>query len=261
MIHNPGDPKPPYQEIAAIPGWFHRMDMEVFRLLLLTTEDRLGGGDLAELGVYLGKSASLIGWGKRPGETFTVIDLFGEDAPAERNQAENQASYADLTQEAFEKHYLTVHDTLPVVIRGPSSTIVDHAEHGTHRFVHVDASHLYTHVVDDIAAVRKLLKPGGVVVFDDYRSSHTPGVAAAVWRATAEDLRPFALTGNKLYATFDDSEPWRDVLAGWLTGRSHWRYEVHEIAGNQVLRVVPPPAKPKPKPAPAPRRKRLWRRG
>ena len=258
-------PRPPYKAIDEIPGWFQRMDMEIFKQLLDRTGERLGGGDLAELGAYLGKSAALIGWAQQPGETFTVIDLFEQEASAEENRAENQDQYAELSQEAFEKYYLTVNDTLPNVVRGPSATIVDHAAHGTHRFVHIDASHLYEHVVEDIAAARTLLKPGGVVVFDDFRAPHTPGVAAAVWRATTEDLRPFAVTMNKLYATFDDSQPWFDALTGWLDARSFWRYEVQQVAGHQVARVMRPPGKPKPQPADAPAPesapKRWWRRG
>src|ERR1700712_596547 len=143
MTETPADARPPYRQIEDIPGWFLRMDMEVFSQLLEQTENRLGGGDLAELGAYLGKSAALIGWGQQPGETFTVIDLFEEEATAAENRAENEDQYAELSQEAFEKYYLTVHDTLPVVVRGPSSSIVDHAAHGTHPFVHVHASHPY----------------------------------------------------------------------------------------------------------------------
>ena len=164
----------PYKQIEAIPGWFRRMDMELFRLLLDATEEHLGGGDLAELGAYLGKSAALMGCSLQPGETFTVIDLFSAEATTDDNQSENEEQYAELSQEAFEGYYRTVHDELPVVVRAPSEEIVQHAAHGTHRFVHIDASHLYEHVVADIAAARTLLKPGGVVVFDDYRAAAHP---------------------------------------------------------------------------------------
>ncbi len=238
--------RPPYAAIQALPGWFQRVDMELFAQLLRHTGSQLGGGDLAELGAYLGKSAVLIGWGQQPGETFTVVDLFEEEATAEENRAENEEQYAELSQEAFERNYLSIHDTLPVVVRGPSASVVDHAAHGTHRFVHIDASHLYEHVVEDIAAARTLLKPGGVVVFDDYRAAHTPGVAAAVWRATAEDLRPFAVSMSKLYATFDDSGPWFDALQGWLEQRSYWRHEVQQVAGQPLLRVMRPAGKAAP---------------
>jgi predicted O-methyltransferase YrrM len=239
MVDQPAAARPPYRRIEEIPGWFQRMDMELFKQLLDLTRDRLGGGDLAELGVYLGKSAALIGWGQQPGETFTVVDLFEQSAEEAANRSENDEQYTSLTQQAFERHYLSVHDRLPTVVRGLSSSIVDHATHGTHRLVHVDASHLYEHVVQDIASARTLLKPGGVVVFDDYRAPHTPGVAAAVWRATAEDLRPFALTANKLYAAFDDSQPWSDLVHGWVE-QSFWRPEVQRIAGHDVVRLRKP---------------------
>ena len=235
----------PYKKIEEIPGWFRRMDMELFRLLLDSTEERLGGGDLAELGAYLGKSAALIGCSLQPGETFTVIDLFSAPSTSEDNQSENEEQYAELSQEAFEGYYRTVHDELPVVVRAPSQEIVDHAAHGTHRFVHIDASHLYEHVVEDIAAARTLLKPDGVVVFDDYRAPHTPGVGAAIWRETTKDLKPFAVTQNKLYATFGDADPWLGQVKDWLEDGSSWRMEVQQVVGRELVRVRRPAPKPK----------------
>ena len=44
----------PYKKIEEIPGWFRRMDMELFRLLLDSTEEHLGGGDIAELTQNIG---------------------------------------------------------------------------------------------------------------------------------------------------------------------------------------------------------------
>jgi predicted O-methyltransferase YrrM len=224
------------EQVAAVPGWFQPYDVDLFRLLLEETHARLGPGDLAELGVYLGKSAMLIGGYVRPGETFTVVDLFGDEAAAEGNAEENADQYADLSRAAFERWYLTVHDTLPSVVEGPSESIVDHAEAGAHRFVHVDASHLYVHVRADVEAARKLLRPEGVVVFDDYRSEHTPGVAAAVWQSLDQGLSPFALSPVKMYATFGDPAPWRDVVLAWAA-TSRWQSELQEIAGRAVVRL------------------------
>lgn len=224
------------EQIGAIPGWFQPYDVDLFRLLLNETHERLGQGDLAELGVYLGKSAVLIGGHQHAGETFTVVDLFGEDAAGAANAEENDDQYAGLSRSAFEGWYLSVHDSLPTVIQGPSESIVEHATAGTHRFVHVDASHLYEHVTADIEAARTLLAPDGIVVFDDYRSEHTPGVAAAVWQGLGSGLRPFALSPVKLYATFGDADRWYDVVREWADG-SRWAAERQEIAGHPVLRL------------------------
>lgn len=221
-------------QVAAIPGWLQDYDVDLFRLLLARTAET--GGDLAELGVYLGKSAVLIGSSLAEGEQFTVVDLFGAEAGDEANQSENLDQYDGLSREAFEAHYRDVHGDLPVVVAGPSVAIVDHAPHGTHRFVHVDAGHLFDNVVEDIAAARTLLRPDGVVVFDDIRSEHTPGVAAAVWRATADGLHPFAITPVKLYATFGDPAPWVSLVREWV-GTTRWHHEVQQVAGESLVRV------------------------
>ena len=221
-------------QIDAIPGWFQDYDVDMFRLLLDRTAEN--GGDLAEMGTYLGKSAVLIGGSLRPGERFTVVDLFGSQAGDNANQAENDAHYEGLTRRAFEQYYQAVHGDLPHVVTGLSRSVVDHARHGAHRFVHVDAGHLFDNVVEDIEAARTLLKADGVVVFDDFRSEHTPGVSAAVWRATDAGLRPFAVTPVKLYATFGDPEPWFGAVLDWVQ-RSRWSHEVQSIAGGDVVRV------------------------
>jgi predicted O-methyltransferase YrrM len=224
-------------QVMAVPGWFGGMDVEAFRSLLAESAAWGSGGDLAELGVYHGKSAVLIGSYLAPGEIFTVIDLFGANAEGAANSRENTEQYLNLTRTQFETAYEGIHGELPVVVQGLSSAITDHASHGTHRFVHIDASHLYENVVQDLAAARTLLKPDGVVVLDDYRTEHTPGVAAAAWQAVGKGLHPFLLTPAKMYATWGDPEPWQKAVDDWLNGRSDDFREQQLIGGNQVTRV------------------------
>lgn len=229
------------EKLARIPGWLAVRDAELLRWVLADQTAQGLRGDLAELGVYLGKSACLIGDHVQEGEVFTVIDLFGAPADGAGNVGENADAYPDLTQAAFEAHYRSVHPGLPVVVRGPSSDIVRHARAGAHRFVHVDASHLYEHVRGDVAAARELLGADGVVVFDDFRNAHTPGVAAAVWQeVTLGELHVLALTENKLYAAWDDPGPRADRLARWLDEQG-WPWERQEISGRPVVRVGPQP--------------------
>jgi hypothetical protein len=85
-----------------------------------------------------------------------------------------------------------------------------------------------------------------------------------VWQATTQDLRPFAVTVNKLYATFDDSQPWIDVLTQWLDEREFWRREIQQVSGRPLLRVRRPPKghqRQAARPGAAPARRRWWRRG
>lgn len=234
----------PVRTINDIPGWFTWTDQQLFRYFLGLAAPQ-EPGDLVELGVYMGKSAALIGEYQRPGERFVVCDLFNSESDL-ANNIENTRSYRQLTRESFENNYRAVRGDLPEVVEGLSSTITEHVEPGRARFVHIDASHLYEHVVTDIDSAMTMLAPHGVVVFDDIQSPHTPGVAAAVWAAVGDRrLSPVCISPSKLYAVVNDPEPAREGLQTWLTRFGRLLWESQRIAGLEVLRIWPPkPAAP-----------------
>lgn len=236
------------EQIDAIIGHFLHPDIDLFRVLLDETA-RAGAGDLAELGVLYGRSAVLIGASTQEAEVFTVVDLFESAASDAANQSENADSYPGLSRRAFEAAYGTVLPDLPVVIQGLSHTIADHARHGTHRFIHVDASHLHEHVARDIEVSRTLLREQGVIVLDDIREEHTPGVAAAAWQAVVTtDLRPFAISPHKLYATFGEPAPFHEAVLAWAdrTGQPHEVQVVNDLPLARLWhrRGVVPPSHP-----------------
>ena len=255
-----------------VKGWFYPKDQAVLTWLL-DRQDRLEPpGDLLELGCYLGKSAILIGGHQRAGETFTVCDLFDAETSDSANRNENATSYATLTRRAFEGNYLVFHEALPTIVQATTDQITKHVSPGTCRLVHIDASHLWEHVKGDIESAQQLLRPDGLLVCDDYRTEHTPGVAAAVWSAVANNgLKPICVTGNKLYGTWGDPAPVQDDLVEWLRSFHPRLPEYQNILGNPVVRVCrwsnPPLPRPTPRtgelpgdsPAPVPVTKR-WAR-
>ncbi|MFJ1703047.1 class I SAM-dependent methyltransferase [Kitasatospora sp. NPDC088346] len=247
-----------------VPGWFFKTDQEVFGWLLTRQAERGISGDLLELGTYLGRSAITLGGHLQEGETFTVCDLFDSDAPDEQNSAEMAMSYRKtLTRQAFEANYLAFHDTLPTVIQAPTSVLAEgRIPDASCRFIHIDASHLYEHVAGDVQVARAALAKDGVVVFDDYRAEHTPGVSAAVWEAVfAFGLRPLLLTPEKFYGTWGDPQDIeRDLLERDWRGEG-FRMDEDVIAGTRILRLAydwpqapPAPARPAPPRRSAPRR-------
>lgn len=220
--------------LEQIPGWFWPADQRLFDWFL--SQD--GPGDLLELGAYLGKSAVLIGRHLREGERFTVCDLFESEAPDAANDAETTRSYSTLTRRRFEENYLGFHDTLPEIVHGPTSEILIHVKPDSCRFVHVDASHLYAHVRQDVLAARTVLRADGVVVFDDYRSEHTPGVSLAVWEAVSNlGLAPICVSTQKLYATWGDAEAYRARLLAWLEAEPELWHAVDELGDQRLVRV------------------------
>jgi hypothetical protein len=205
--------KPLPGQLDDVRGWFPPLDQVLFQTLLTHQEERGESGDLLELGAYMGKSAIFLGRHLQEGEKFTVCDLFESEAPDGANLAETTKSYSTLTRDAFEANYLSFHDELPRVLQAPSSVVPGEVEPKTCRFVHVDASHLYEHVHGDIGAAQEALLPGGIVVLDDFRSEHTPGVSVAAWEAVLNrGLRPICLSTQKMYATWDDPEPFQDTV-------------------------------------------------
>lgn len=221
-----------------VPGWFPVLDQLLFDWFLNRQETAEMRGDLLEVGVYMGKSAIFVGRHQQPGERYTVCDLFEGDAPDDANQAESTKSYSALTRRVFEHNYLSFHDELPRVLQGPSSVVSGEVEARSCRFVHIDASHLYEHVHGDIGAARELLLPDGIVVLDDFRSEHTPGVSIATWEAVLNrGLRPICLSTQKLYGTWGDPEPVQEELLAMVRQRSDCHLSVQEAAGHRIVRL------------------------
>jgi len=223
--------------IEEVAGWFSPLDQLLFTWFLRGQCEE-PPGDLVELGVYLGKSAILVGGHLRPGDRFVVCDLFEAPADEDENRRECEGTYPGLKRSAFEDNYLMFHERLPVIVQGQTSTILDHVGSGACRFAHVDASHLYEYVARDVDSVRAMLRPTGVAVFDDFRAEHAPGTAAAVWEAVfGKGLRPICFTRNKLYGTWGDAAPMYNALIGWLTGQTGIRWDQHQISDHRLLRL------------------------
>jgi hypothetical protein len=222
-----------------IPGWFFAQDQALISWFL-ERQNRLAiRGDLLELGAYLGKSAILLGRYLVDDQRLTVCDLFEDPAQDHDNDQEMRQYRSTLTRLAFERNYLAFHTALPSIVHGPSSTISSHVAPGSCRFAHVDASHLYEHVEADIRACRIAMLAEGLLVCDDFRAAHTPGVAAAVWGAvTSGDLRPICLSDSKFYGTWGDPGPVHAELIAWLETFGPHTFETQRIAGGTVLRIA-----------------------
>jgi len=192
-----------YQRLSAVPGWFRSTDQHVFSWLLGFQNRKKWEGTLLELGTYLGKSAILLGDFLKDAEKFVVCDLFDEVATADDVSDKERSDYRGLSQAKFEDNYLQFHSQLPEIIRDFSSKISQVLPNNTCRFVHIDGSHEYEHVSVDADSAKNLLSQIGVVAFDDYRSAHTPGVAATVWKNVLDSgLQPICITGAKFYGTW-----------------------------------------------------------
>lgn len=200
-----------------VPGWLHPTDAMLLNAINDAQHKHGIGGDVLEIGVYKGKSAILLGWFPRDGERLVVCDVFegaaGVDA---ENSAENAAYYDGLDRAEFESNYLRFHRELPVIHPFPSEHLGEYVAAGSCRLVHIDGSHAFDVVREDIALAKRSLGPGGIVAIDDWSSAHVPGVAMAFWQEFDKgDLVPLAFTSGKFYATWDPHGVTADELATW----------------------------------------------
>lgn len=224
----------------SIPGWLYPEDILIFQEINDVQGQDDVRGDLLEIGVYQGKSAILMGYFTRFDERLVVCDLFESPAKTSENRSENQLWYANLTRGLFEANYLRFHPELPSLVACPSTHLIRKARlKRNFRLVHIDGSHLYSIVQKDLHIARRLLIRNGIVVIDDYRSVHTPGVAAAAWQEVISgDLIPFCLTPMKMYATWDQSHVrYRKHLRSWAERRRDLVLESDTVLARELLRL------------------------
>jgi SAM-dependent methyltransferase len=227
-----------------VEGWFVRLDADLFSAVDRWQRDAGVTGDLLEIGAYQGRSAILLGFLAREGEQLVICDLFEDQEPTATTTGD-RGLYDALQRTRFERNFLRFHDALPLIHQTPSRDLEPRLAGGTFRFVHIDGSHLFDPVVSDIALSRRLVAPGGVVVLDDWCTPRMPGVAAAAWDAILhEELRPFAFTGDKLYASWSaDPFPDASTVADWFSGDPAVLAELHEVDGHEMVRFHTPRAR------------------
>ena len=230
------------KRVDEVEGWFPAGDRVAFSIFGELQEKNDVRGHLLEIGVFFGKSAILLGFLQRPDEEFVVCDLFEDPAHDELNQREMAASYhsRSLTRTGFEENYLKFHATLPQIEQRPSGELKADALPSPMRFIHVDGSHMYDHARSDLLLSRELLGDNGVVVIDDYRTAHTPGVAAATWQAVInEGFIPLCVTHQKMYGTWNrwDADLLQQLHQAWAE-HPKMMAKTSEVAGTRFLRLL-----------------------
>lgn len=233
--------RPYWQSRRSIGGAFTDIDFILFDKIL-NLQAGQAPGDLLEIGVLRGRSAVVVGLHAGSDE-FIACDVFEESGVDEANTRENKISYGNLTRLSFESNYKRFVSTSPRIIQGLSSVLPEHVTPGSLRFAHIDGGHLYEVVRDDLINVERLLSDDGVVVLDDFRAVHTPGVAASVWAAVANTgLVPFCLSESKFYGSWNAELAASHLaeMSEWIGGYPEVNAGTQRIADHEVLIIGSP---------------------
>lgn len=227
-----------YKSTSKIPGWLSFHDAAVIELILSNQSEQKAIGNLLEIGVYAGKSAILIGSHARTEEEFHVCDIFNESTDS-KNSEEILQSYKNLSRLTFEENCLEFLGALPIIHQCLSLELASRLDSSDFRFIHIDGSHLYEHVVKDLNFAISVVNPHvGVIAVDDFRAQHTVGVALAVWQAILEgEVIPLVMTPAKIYLSrpgisFDINE--------FKTRLESLKIQsvFEDILGNRVVRTL-----------------------
>jgi len=227
-----------FQSTKRIAGWVSYFDAAIFLILLSRDQTKSNAGNLLEIGVFEGKSAVLLGQNLTLGDEFHVCDIFDGETDA-KNELEIQTSYPGLSREKFEYNMMSVLGTLPVIHQCQSTKLKSILGSKLFRFIHIDGSHLYHHVIEDLRyASESVVQDVGIIVVDDFRAQHTIGVAAAVWEMIITgNLVPFAITPAKMYLVKPNSIIDRDHFTKNLT-RFQISWVEEEFLGHKVIRTI-----------------------
>jgi hypothetical protein len=205
-----------FPAINKLPGWFSKHDYLAFNYILKTQFDQGNSGDTLEIGAYAGKSAVLIGLNTKENESFHVCDVFATPEDLE-NAEEIGRSYANLSREIFEANYLSFFEKLPVIHECLSSELKIRLKKSRFRFIHIDGSHLYKNVKEDLDFAVAHIHKDGVIAIDDFRSEHTFGVARATWDlVNLGRLIPILMTPAKIYLAPKESKFENDHMASYF---------------------------------------------
>ena len=175
----------------SIDGWFFPLDQLIF-FELASLQNRLNiTGDMCEIGVWKGKSLTLLSLLKAKEERLFGFDLFVDD-----HQALTEANLAQFG----------CSDNV-ILKKGLTSDIgaanLDAMFETALRFLHIDAGHEYHEVLEQLELFVPLASDQAVISMDDYQDREFPGIEAAVLDFAERDrprrFVPFVAGGNKMY--------------------------------------------------------------
>lgn len=228
-----------FKDLRSINGWFSKHDFLVMQTILEMQNQLDSLGDVLEIGAYHGKSSVLLGLQLKSDEKLILCDVF-EKADDEKNRNENDKSYFDLKSDFLVSNLLKYGiSNYQLVIKNSNELHPDDFPQDI-RFIHIDGSHLFEYVKNDLNLACEIISQEyGVIALDDFRSQHTIGVQVAIWQEVLEKQRfkPIMITPCKMYLVHKDSKfdltDLQNQLSKYHVATEHIRFE-----GFHLLRTL-----------------------
>jgi predicted O-methyltransferase YrrM len=171
----------------SIDGFMAESNAAIWDCLLSFQRERCIQGDLLEIGVFKGRSASILCQHRRPEEELLLVDY---------------SSFIEVAQQ----NLAALFTTGVRFLKSKSSDLWRHADlmskRRRFRWIHIDGEHTGQAVINNLQLATDLLCDEGLICVDDFFSPAYPQISAAVfhWLFTRPFELEFILCGeNKVY--------------------------------------------------------------
>ena len=224
------------ESLPRIDGWLHATTALAIVETLWLQERHGIDGNLAEIGVFRGKSLLALAAGARGSETIHAIDVF--DTPAEQTgPADYDATaYGQGNKEAF---LANVREFFPsariaILVRNSTELRGRESEFGLERLrlLSIDGGHTRSVTLNDLQIADACIGDAGICCLDDVFNVHWTGVASGLFAflELQPNLVPVAMFPNKLFLCRPSWQPFyaaqfRDLF-GFALERE--RMELHD---------------------------------
>jgi hypothetical protein len=184
---------------TAVPGWLHSYSAAFITDLSRIQTGSGINGSVAEIGVHMGRLFILLKLLAQDTEKAIAIDVFGD-----QHLNTDQSGFGD--QDRFLRN-VAEHASMErlVVLQRSSMEVSVHdilRRVGRCRLFSIDGGHTEECTLNDLMLAEGALVEDGVAILDDYFNESWPDVstgAARFFCDPATQLRPFAITPNKLF--------------------------------------------------------------
>jgi hypothetical protein len=186
-------------------------------------QERRGAlGDIAEIGVWHGKSFLALAAGARPGERLVAIDLFDVGDPEAQRPDLDVVPYGTGIKAAFLANMAKFFPGAQTEVIEASSTSFanDQSALGTLRILSIDGGHSREQTLNDLRLADACLIEQGVCWLDDIFNAAWPGVISGLFDFLngATQLQPVAIFPNKVVLSRPGmAESWRTLFRSLFT--------------------------------------------
>ena len=224
-----------------VEGWLSPIAINVITELAAIQQKMEITGPVCEIGVHHGKLFILIHFLTNQFEKSVAWDLFDRQA---ENLDHSGCGNQSIFKNNLRKNQCDLNRIKVITENSMNLTaeIIEQECEGKPRIFSIDGGHTAEITYYDLSQASQALKPGGLIIIDDFFNEAWPGVSEGVCRylmQAEQSLFPVVIAGNKYIFTNDEAMA-KTYLKGLSINRPGYITKMSQSFGKEVLVIMPP---------------------